>query len=380
MKKILFISSSRADYGLIRDVVLQTQKINKNTYLMVTGSHLSSEFGQTIKEIQRDKIKKIIKKKLFKNKIHKKNFSDMQISNYIAKSINITAKVLKSLSPDIMVILGDRYELLGSAISAMSFRIPIVHIHGGEVTMGAFDDSIRNSISKLSHLHFPVHEQYKKRLIQLGENPNTIFNYGALGAHSISKTKLLSKFKLEKKLSIQLNKKIILVTYHPVTLEKDQSKYQIKNLIKFLNTLNDEIIIITSSNFDNESNIIKKEILNFSRNKDNVFYYNSLGNEVYISLMKVAYLVIGNSSSGVLETPSFGIKTINIGNRQRGRIIPRNVINCDYSYNSINKAFNKIKKLPIKKSNLFYKKNTPIKIAKKILNFKFNLKKFFYDL
>ena len=380
MKKILFISSSRADYGLIRDVVLQTQKVNKNTYLMVTGSHLSSEFGQTIKEIQRDKIKKIIKKKLFKNKIHKKNFSDMQISNYIAESINITAKVLQSLSPDIMVILGDRYELLGSAISAMSFRTPIVHIHGGEVTMGAFDDSIRNSLSKLSHLHFPVHEQYKKRLIQLGENPNTIFNYGALGAHSISKTKLLSKFKLEKKLSIQLNKKIILVTYHPVTLEKDQSKYQIKNLIKFLNTLNDEIIIITSSNFDNESNIIKKEILNFSRNKDNVFYYNSLGNEVYISLMKVAYLVIGNSSSGVLETPSFGTKTINIGNRQRGRIIPRNVINCDYSYNSINKAFNKIKKLPIKKSNLFYKKNTPIKIAKKILNFKFNLKKFFYDL
>ena len=144
--------------------------------------------------------------------------------------------------------------------------------------------------------------------------------------------------------------------------------------------MNDEIIIITSSNFDNESNIIKKEILNFSRNKDNVFYYNSLGSEVYISLMKVAYLVIGNSSSGVLETPSFGTKTINIGNRQRGRIIPRNVINCDYSYNSINKAFNKIKKLPIKKSNLFYKKNTPIKIAKKILNFKFNLKKFFYDL
>ena len=380
MKKILFISSSRADYGLIRNVVLQTQKINKNTYLMVTGSHLSSEFGQTIKEIQRDKIKKIIKKKLFKNKIHKKNFSDMQISSYIAESINITAQVLKSLSPDIMVILGDRYELLGSAISAMSFRIPIVHIHGGEVTTGAFDDSIRNSISKLSHLHFPVHEQYKKRLIQLGENPNTIFNYGALGAHSISKTKLLSKFKLEKKLSIQLKKKLILVTYHPVTLEKDQSKYQIKNLIKFLNTLNNEIIIITSSNFDNESDIIKKEILNFSRNKDNVFYYNSLGNEVYISLMKIAYLVIGNSSSGVLETPSFGTKTINIGNRQSGRIISNNIINCDYDFYSIKKAFLKIKKRSNKISNPFLKKNTPIKIVKKILNFKFNLKKKFYDI
>jgi GDP/UDP-N,N'-diacetylbacillosamine 2-epimerase (hydrolysing) len=243
-----------------------------------------------------------------------------------------------------MVILGDRYELLGSEISAMSFRVPIAHIHGGEVTSGAFDDSIRNSISKLSHLHFPVHEQYKKRLIQLGENPKTIFNYGGPGAHSISKTKLLSRFELEKKLSIQLNKRIILVTYHPVTLEKDKSRYQIKNLIKFLNTLNNETIIITASNFDNESNIIKKEILNFLKKKDNAYYYNSLGYKVYISLMKMAYLVIGNSSSGVLETPSFGTKTINIGNRQSGRIISSNIINSDYDFNSIIKAFLKIRK------------------------------------
>jgi len=378
MKKILFISSSRADYGLIRDIIIQTQKINKNTFLLVTGSHLSSEFGQTIKEIQRDKIKNIIKRKLFKRKL--KNFSDLQISGYIADSIRITSKVIKDLSPDIMVILGDRYELLGSAISAMSFRVPIAHIHGGEVTSGAFDDSIRNSISKLSHLHFPVHEQYKKRLIQLGENPKTIFNYGGPGAHSISKTKLLSRFELEKKLSIQLNKRIILVTYHPVTLEKDKSRYQIKNLIKFLNTLNNETIIITASNFDNESNIIKKEILNFLKKKDNAYYYNSLGNKVYISLMKMAYLVIGNSSSGVLETPSFGTKTINIGNRQSGRIISSNIINSDYDFNSIIKAFLKIRKKSKKISNPFLKKNTPIKIAKKILNFKFNIKKKFYDI
>lgn len=378
MKKILFISSSRADYGLIRDIIIQTQKINKDTFLLVTGSHLSSEFGQTIKEIQRDKIKNIIKRKLFKRKL--KNFSDLQISGYIADSIKITSKVIKDLSPDIMVILGDRYELLGSAISAMSFRVPIAHIHGGEVTLGAFDDSIRNSISKLSHLHFPVHEQYRKRLIQLGENPKTIFNYGGPGAYSISKTKLLSRFELEKKLSIQLNKRIILVTYHPVTLEKDQSKFQIKNLIKFLNTLNNETIIITAPNFDNESNIIKKEILNFSKKKDNVYYYNSVGNKVYISLMKIAYLVVGNSSSGVLETPSFGTKTINIGNRQSGRIISSNIINCDYDFNSINNAFLKIRKKSKKISNPFLKKNTPIKIAKKILNFKFKIKKKFYDI
>ena len=374
MKKILFISSSRADYGLLRDVVLETQKLNKKTYLMVTGSHLSNSFGNTIAEIKKNKIKNIIKKKLLN-----KNFRDIDISNYVAKSINLTAEVIIKKEPDVVVLLGDRYELLGSAIAAMTFRIPIAHIHGGEVTQGAYDDSIRHSITKLSHLHFPIHNQYKKRLIQLGENPKTIFNYGGLGAHSISKSKLLTKYDLEKYLKISLKKKIVLVTFHPVTLEKNKTEFQIKNLIRFLNTLNDMTIIITSSNFDSENDIIKKEIFKFLKKKK-VYYFNSLGNTAYISLMKLAYLVIGNSSSGVLESPYFGTKTINIGDRQKGRIISDNIINSDYEFKSIYKAFLTIKKRSKKKSDIFLKKNTPIKIAKKILSFKFNLKKEFYDL
>tara|TARA_B110000037_G_scaffold201197_1_gene242349 strand:+ start:67 stop:1191 length:1125 start_codon:yes stop_codon:yes gene_type:complete len=374
MKKILFISSSRADYGLLRDVVLETQKLNKKTYLMVTGSHLSNSFGNTIAEIKKNKIKNIIKKKLLN-----KNFRDIDISNYVAKSINLTAEVITKKEPDVVVLLGDRYELLGSAIAAMTFRIPIAHIHGGEVTQGAYDDSIRHSITKLSHLHFPIHDQYKKRLIQLGENPKTIFNYGGLGAHSISKSKLLTKYDLEKYLKISLKKKIVLVTFHPVTLEKNKTEFQIKNLIRFLNTLNDMTIIITSSNFDSENDIIRKEILRFLKKKK-VYYFNSLGNRAYISLMKLAYLVIGNSSSGVLESPYFGTKTINIGDRQKGRIISDNIINSDYEFKSIYKAFLTIKKRSKKKSDIFLKKNTPIKIAKKILSFKFNLKKEFYDL
>ena len=374
MKKILFISSSRADYGLLRDVVLETQKLNKKTYLMVTGSHLSNSFGNTIAEIKKNKIKNIIKKKLLN-----KNFRDIDISNYVAKSINLTAEVIIKKEPDVVVLLGDRYELLGSAIAAMTFRIPIAHIHGGEVTQGAYDDSIRHSITKLSHLHFPIHDQYKKRLIQLGENPKTIFNYGGLGAHSISKSKLLTKYDLEKYLKISLKKKIVLVTFHPVTLEKNKTEFQIKNLIRFLNTLNDMTIIITSSNFDSENDIIKKEIFKFLKKKK-VYYFNSLGNRAYISLMKLAYLVIGNSSSGVLESPYFGTKTINIGDRQKGRIISDNIINSDYEFKSIYKAFLTIKKRSKKKSDIFLKKNTPIKIAKKILSFKFNLKKEFYDL
>ena len=375
MKKILFISSSRADYGLLRDVIKESQKLNSKTYLLVTGSHLSKEFGKTVSEIKKDKIKNIIKKKILE-----KQFSESDISRYVAKSIKITSNVIRKLKPDVFIILGDRCEMLGSAIAAMIFRIPIAHIHGGEITYGAYDDSVRHSITKLSHLHFPAHNQYKNRLIQLGENPKTIFNYGGLGAHSIFNTKILKRLDLEKMLKIKLKKKIILVTFHPVTLEKNQSISQIKNLIKFLGRLNEFTIIITSPNFDNETVDLKKEILDFVKKKNNVFYYDSLGNKAYISLMKISYLVIGNSSSGILETPSFGIRTINIGNRQNGRIIPRNVINCDYNLSSINKAFIKIKKLPTSKSNLFYKKNTPIKMAKKILNFKFNLKKVFYDL
>ena len=374
MKKILFISSSRADYGLLRDVIIQTQKMNKNTFLLVTGSHLSSSFGNTIFEIKNDKIKNIIKKKLLENK-----FNDLSISKYVSKSINLTAEAIIKKKPNVVVILGDRYELLGSAIAAMTFRIPIAHIHGGEVTYGAYDDSIRHSLTKLSHLHFPIHDKYKKRLIQLGEHPSTIFNYGGLGAHSISEMKLLKKSQLEKKLKISLSNKIVLVTFHPVTLEKNKSKFQIKNLIKFLNTLKDMTIIITSPNFDNENDILKKEFLKFQKKKG-VYFFNSLGNKAYISLMKIAYFVIGNSSSGVLETPSFGTPTINIGNRQKGRIISKNIINSDYDYKSLYKAFQKMKKKQKITNNPFLKKGTQTKIAKKILNFKYKIKKKFYDI
>ena len=374
MKKILFISSSRADYGLLRQLILETQKINKQTYLMVTGSHLSDAFGKTISEIKKDKIKNIIKKKLLN-----KNFDEKNISHYIAKSIKLASEVIFNKKPDVVIILGDRYELLGCAIAAMTFRVPIAHIHGGELTKGAYDDSIRHSITKLSHLHFPAHNKYKKRLIQLGEDPKSIFNYGGLGAHSISNSKLLSKFELERYLKINLSNNIILVTFHPVTLEKNESKFHIKNLTRFLNSLKKMTIIITSPNFDSENDIIKKELLRFSK-KNNVHFFKSLGNLIYLSLIKQAYLVIGNSSSGILETPSFGTRTINIGDRQKGRIISKNITNCDYNFFSINQAFNKIKKKPKKSSNPFFKKDTPKKIAKKILNFDFKLKKDFYDL
>lgn len=374
MNKILFISSSRADYGLLREVIIKTQKINKETYLMVTGSHLSKEFGETISEIKKDKIKNIIRKKILDNK-----FQAINISNYIQRAIMETSDVLKKLKPSALVVLGDRYEILGCVVAATIFRIPIVHLHGGELTLGAFDNSIRHSISKLSHLHFPIHDHYKRRLIQLGEDPKTIFNYGSIGSYSLKNTKLLTRKQLERLFKIKLNKKIILSTFHPVTLEVDKAKLHIQNLIKFLKLHNDKIVIFTSPNFDNETQIIKKEIQKFTKKNSYVYFYNSLGRKAYLSFMKIAHLVIGNSSSGVLESPFFGTKTINIGDRQKGRIQSDNIINCDYKFKSIIRSYFMIQNKPKKKSNIFYKKNTPNLIAKKILNFKFNLKKKFYD-
>ena len=377
MNKILYVSSSRADYGLLRRLIIETQKINQNTYLMVTGSHLSQEYGETFFEIKKDNIKNN-KKKILDNK-----FNEKEISGYLAKSIKATYQTIQKIKPDTLVILGDRYELLGSAIAATMSRIPITHLHGGEITSGAYDDSIRHSISKLSHLHFPVHEKYKKRLIQMGEDPTTIFNYGALGAHSIKNIRYTNKVDLEKKLNINLNKKIFLITFHPTTLEKRKSKYQILNLLNALDKFKDEILIFTSSNFDHENKIIKREILNFVKKNRNTFFFSSLGHLNYISLMKISSVVIGNSSR-ILETPTLGIPTVNIGNRQDGRIISKNIVNSKYEaahiIKNIKKAlsFNKTKLSKI--GSPFYKKGTPKKIATKIVNFKFDLKKKFVDL
>ena len=381
MKTILFISSSRADYGLLRNVILETKKNKKiKVFVLVTGSHLSKQFGNTIKEIEKDGLKKNIIKK----KILKKSFFEKDVSNYISQTITSTSSTLDKIKPEKIVILGDRYELLGCAIASMSHRIPIAHIHGGEITSGAIDDSIRHSISKLSHLHFPIHDEYKKRLIQLGENPETIFNYGGLGAHSIKNIKFKSKLDLENELKIKLDKMIFLITFHPTTLEKNKSKYQVSNLLSALDKFKDVIKIFTSSNFDHENKIIKRKILNFTYKNKNAFFYSSLGHSSYVSLMKISSLVIGNSSSGVLETPSLGIPTVNIGNRQKGRIISKNIVNSKYEKNHIIKNIKKALILDKKKlskiGSPFYKINTPKNIAKKIISFRCILKKDFKDL
>ncbi len=381
MKKILFISSSRADYGLLRNVILKTKdKKNAKIFIMVTGSHLSKNFGKTISEIKDDRLEKyIIKKNILKDR-----FSEKDIANYVSQAILSTSKILQKIKPNVIVILGDRYELLGCAISAMSHRVPIAHIHGGETTLGAIDDSIRHSISKFSHLHFPIHEKYKNRLIQLGEDPKTIFNYGGLGAFAIAKTKFIPKSELEKDLKIKLDKKILIITFHPTTLEKNMSNHQITNVLFALKKFKNFIKIFTSPNMDHENKVILNKILKFTKTEKNSYFFKSLGHKRYISLMKISDVIIGNSSSGVIETPSLGTPTVNIGSRQEGRILAKNIVSSDYDKKSIISKINFC--ISVDKKNLkiikspFFKPNTPSMISEKILKFNYNIKKKFYDL
>ena len=233
------------------------------------------------REIEKDGLKKYYKKKYYKKTYEK------DISNYISQAIVSTSEILDKINPEKIVILGDRYELLGCAIASMSYRIPIVHIHGGEITEGAIDDSIRHSISKLSHLHFPIHKDYRKRLIQLGESPKTIFNYGGLGAYSIKNTKFKSRLELENDLKIKLNKRIFLITFHPTTLEKNKANYQVSNLLSAIKKFKNTTKIFTSSNFDHENKSIKEKVLKFTKKNKYSFFYSSLGHLNYISLMNI---------------------------------------------------------------------------------------------
>lgn len=384
MKKVCFITTSRADYGTLEELLNEIIK-NKNIklQLIITGSHSSKIFG-SIKEITN-------KKKYFvkKIKINSNNKNSKSVALSFAEATKKITAILSFFKPDIFVVFGDRYEMLAAATSAYILRIPIVHIAGGEKTAGSIDDGFRHAITKLSTLHFPVTHSYKKRLIQLGENPSTIFNYGSLNLTKIKKNIYLNKKQLEKILGLKFLKKNLLLTFHPDTINYNQC---MKNLIIVLNSLKslkNIRIIITSPNADSRGitmiNYIKKFIK--KKTSNNFIFFKSLGSQVYLSLLKIVDGVVGNSSSGISEVPFFKIGTVNIGDRQQGRIMTQSIINCPVSKNkiiaSVNKLFdNKFKKKIRKNYKIYGDGTASIKIAKKILNFKFNKfqKKNFYDI
>jgi GDP/UDP-N,N'-diacetylbacillosamine 2-epimerase (hydrolysing) len=253
------------------------------------------------------------------------------------------AEAYEELKPDIIIVLGDRCEIFSAVSSAMIARIPITHLHGGETTEGAFDESIRHSITKMSHLHFTATDEYRNRVIQLGENPKRVFNVGGMGIENIKRLKLLSKDEFEKSIDFKLNIKNIIVTFHPVTLENSTAKEQFQNLLDAIDSLSNTNIIFTKANSDTDGRVINKMIDEYvSKNSDKSIVFTSLGQLRYLSALQFVDAMVGNSSSGLIEAPSFKIATLDIGDRQKGRIKAKSVIECDNSVLSIQNGFQKL--------------------------------------
>lgn len=385
MKKIInILTATRAEYGLLKPIIVKLNKISEfDIRIVVTGAHLSSEFGLTYQEIEKDGF--IIDEKI---EILLSSDSTASISKSMGLAMISFADYFKKLAPDLLIVLGDRYETLAVVTTAMNQRIPIAHLYGGETTEGAIDESIRHAITKLSYLHFTSTEEYRKRVIQLGEHPDRVYNVGGIGIENVLNEKLLTKKQLEDSLGIDLSKPYGVVTFHPVTLENNSSEIQISSLLEVCKEYKDMNFIITKANADAEGRIINQLIDQYEQKNENIYAFTSLGLTKYLSALKYAKLVIGNSSSGLLEAPSFNIPTINIGDRQKGRLQGNSVINCEPNKDSIRSAIevsfteqfmNQAKEAV----NPYGDGNTSDKVVdiikEYILNDKINLKKKFYD-
>ena len=385
MKKVCVVTGTRAEYGLLK---LLIEKIDHDDelklQLVVTGMHLSPEFGLTYKEIERDG---------FKITERNEMLLSSDTSNGITKSIGLGmigfADIFTRIMPDMVVILGDRYEVLAAATAAMVHRIPIAHIHGGELTLGSIDDAIRHSITKMSTLHFASTEEYRKRIIQLGESPERVFTVGALGVENVKNQQLLSKDELAKRIRFSLDQPYLMVTFHAVTLESNTAKKQIECLLAALDYFKEYCVIFTKANSDTDGRIVNQSIDEYvSQNENRTIAVTSLGMVRYLSALKHCEMVIGNSSSGIIEAPSFKIPTVNIGDRQLGRTRAASVIDCGNSTEDIVEAINAARLLREGKKlddviNLYEGNETSQRIVsiirKHILN-GVQIKKEFYDV
>lgn len=329
------ITGTRAEYGLLYWLMKEIQADpDLQLQLIVTGMHLSPEFGLTYKEIA--------KEFTIDKKIEMLLSSDTPIG--ISKSIGLAqisfAEAFAELAPDLIIVLGDRYEIFAAASAAMIARIPIAHLHGGETTEGAFDEAMRHSITKMSHLHFTANEEYRKRVIQLGEHPDRVFNVGGMGVENIQRLSLLGQNEFEKSIDFTLADNNLLITFHPVTLEDATAEAQFSELLAALDQLEDTHLIFTKANSDTAGRIINQMIDAYVRaNPHKAVAFTSLGQLRYLSALQYVDAMVGNSSSGLAEAPSFKIGTINIGDRQKGRMKAASVIDCEPTRAAITQAF-----------------------------------------
>ncbi|WP_405224937.1 UDP-N-acetylglucosamine 2-epimerase [Dokdonia sp. Asnod1-B02] len=381
--KVAVATGTRADFGLLRPLI---QSLKLDTYfeltLIVTAMHLSKKFGFTRDEVEASGFSIDFEIPCLEEKD-----DSFHTSKAVATALVGFAKAIEDKRPDLLIILGDRTEMLSAAIACTIANVPIAHIHGGETTEGAYDESIRHSITKMSYLHFTAAETYRKRVIQLGEHPDNVFNVGAIGIDSIRNLELLNKDEFEKSIDFTLFKYNILVTYHPVTLEGQSASLQFMNILNALNSLTDTAIIFTHANSDRDGSIINKMIDTYcDENKEKTVNIVSLGQLRYLSALRHVDVVLGNSSSGVLEVPYFSIPTIDIGDRQKGRLMSESVINCDNNLDAIksalSKSFDQKFRAKIKSQPKIYGNGTATEHIIDVLKSRksINLKKSFYDL
>jgi GDP/UDP-N,N'-diacetylbacillosamine 2-epimerase (hydrolysing) len=337
-RKICVVTGTRAEYGLLRWVMEGIRNSPElELQVIATGMHLSPEFGLTFREIEKDGF-------CIDDKVDMLLDSDTPAG--LAKSMGLGligfGEVLEKLQPDLMLVLGDRFEIFSAVTAALVARIPVAHLHGGEATEGLIDESIRHSITKMSHLHFVAAEEYEKRVIQLGEHPDRVFLVGGLGIDNIKKLDLLERLELEAALEFKLGSKNLLITFHPVTLENMTSADQMTELLAALGALEDTHLIFTMPNADTDGRVLINMIKQFVVDHSHARAYTSLGQLRYLSCIRHVDGVVGNSSSGLAEVPSFGKGTINIGDRQRGRLKADSVIDCNPERESIAIALQKL--------------------------------------
>ena len=383
-RKICVVTGTRAEYGLLYWLMKEIQASDTlELQLVVTGMHLSPEFGLTYQQVEQDGF-------TIDRKVEMLLSSDSVVG--IGKSIGLGmigfAEAFSDLKPDMIVVLGDRFECFSAATAASIARIPIAHLHGGETTEGAFDEAFRHSITKMSHLHFTSTEVYRQRVIQLGEHPDRVFNVGAIGIDNIKLLDLYSKDELEKEIGFEFSKRNLLVTFHPVTLDSSSARWQFQELLSALDSMGETFLIFTKSNADTDGRVINQMIDDYIvQNDANAIAFTSMGQLRYLSTMQYVDGVVGNSSSGLLEAPSFRIGTVNIGDRQRGRIKADNVISCEAVQNDIEKALERLFSDDFRKKlerviNPYGNGGTAKKIVRVINDYSLEgiIKKSFYDL
>lgn len=383
MRKICVVTGTRAEYGILSNLMKLIQ-FDENLILqvIVTNMHLSPEFGLTYREIESDGFK--IDKKV-------EMLLSSDTPNGTVKSMGLAtigfADALEDLKPDLIVVLGDRYEMLSVAQAALIYKIPVAHLYGGEITEGAYDDSIRHAITKLSHLHFTSTEEYRRRVIQMGESPERVFCVGSLGVDNMMNEPIMALDELENSLDFNLTSKYILITFHPVTMETNTAQRQCEALLRGVEEISDRYkLLFTLPNSDTGGRVIISLIKDFVKSHpDKSIAIESLGKKRYYSALKYASAVVGNSSSGLAEAPAYHIPTLNIGNRQKGRTRSDSVVDCEASYDSIKMALthtlsDKMREVARNAVNPYFKADTLQSVYRVIATYDFKdliIKKFY---